>query len=194
MKKYIKYYILLALFAVSACVGISAPSQFYTINPINNTFQAQPQIRANIGIEVVKIPQYLDKPQIVTRDSNQVELNISEFHRWSEPLGDAMQTAIADNLSVYLPNSIVKPTSFRQEQFDYLVWIEVNRFDATFGQEATLSAWWSIYNGKGKVLLQGRTNLQQNIKTTYDDLAIKYSHLVAQLSAEVAQKITKLKK
>ena len=115
-----KKFILLSVLFLTSCIGTTPPSKFYTLNSITDTNSSYPSAKTFIGISEVSIPQYLDKPQIVVRDSNNVELFVSEFNRWSEPLGDIIQSTLTNDLAFYLPDATIKPTSYRQEDFDYL--------------------------------------------------------------------------
>ncbi|MBE6452867.1 MAG: membrane integrity-associated transporter subunit PqiC [Alphaproteobacteria bacterium] len=189
-----KKLILSLIIFLSACIGTSTTPKFYTLNSISASSQNFTTGKIFIGVGEVSVPQYLDKPQMVTRDTNQVELNISEFNRWSEPLGDAIQQAVTDDLAIYLPNATVKPTSYRQENFDYLVWIEINRFDGTWGKNAILSAWWSIYNRNSQIIIHQKTDISASLNKSYDDLAQQYSNLVSKMSFEIASQLAKLKK
>ena len=186
---------LLAVFGLTACLGgMTPPSKFYSLTPIQHSQEVFKSVRLNIGVEEVKVPVYLDRPQIVTRKDNQVELNVSELNRWSEPLSTAMQRIIADNLAVYLPNASVKPSGFRHEGFDYLVWIEINRFDGSWDKTVDLSVWWSVFDKNGDTVLQKKANLSSPLGSSYDDLVKEDSDLISELSLQIAQNLARLKK
>lgn len=188
-----KKLILVLVFIVCACVGITPQSTFYTLSAITSAPEVYENAKMFVGVGNVSVPVYLDRPQMVTRDKNQVELVVSELNRWSEPLGDAMQTALADDLAVYMPNATIKPTSYRQENFDYVVWVEVNRFDGTWRKTADLSVWWSVFDGNGKLRAREKTDLQKKLGKKYEDLAIKDSELVGELAGIIAERLSKLK-
>ena len=181
------------VFMISACVGTTPQSTLYTLSAITSAPVIYENAKMFVGVGNVNVPVYLDRPQMVTRDKNQVELVVSELNRWSEPLGDAMQTALADDLAVYMPNAIIKPTSYRQENFDYVVWVEVNRFDGIWRKTADLSVWWSIFDGNGKLRAREKTDLQRKLGKRYEDLAIKDSELVGELAGIIAERLSKLK-
>lgn len=192
MKKIIA---LVAVLLTTACLGgTTRPAKIYSLNSISDSSVFFKSAKLVIGVEEVKMPIYLDKPQIVTREPNQVEMNISEYNRWSEPLGAAMQRAIADDMAVYMPNALVKPTSFRREGFDYIVWVEVNRFDGSFGKTVELSAWWSVYTANGKLMFRGKSELSRPLGKTYDDLALQYGDIVSELARQISAKSAKLAK
>ena len=75
---------------MSAC-GFSKPSTFYVLDDGTVPEQSVVSTDANrilIGIEPVFMPNYLDKPQIVIRQADDVTLTASEFNRWAEQPAD----------------------------------------------------------------------------------------------------------
>lgn len=67
----------------------SKPARFYTLNPVVPASSPGPTWDtallgppSNIGIISVELPDYLDRPQIVTRNPNN-ELKLAEFDRWA---------------------------------------------------------------------------------------------------------------
>ncbi len=189
-----KFGILCLVLLTCGCFGVSPQSKFYSLNSISTVSEVYKGAGLNIGVGAVRVPAYLDKPQIVTREDNQVELNVSEFNRWSEPLSAILQQTLTDDLAVYLPDAMVKPTSFRREGFDYIVWVEINKFDGTWGKTAELSAWWSIYDANGNPVVRKRADLSRPLGKTYDDLMLQDSNLVSGLAREIAARVAKLKK
>lgn len=189
---------LLALITVvllGGCLGgFSSPSRFYSLTPQEDPAQTYKSGRLFVGIEQVKVPVYLDKPQIVTRNANQVELSISENNRWAEPLSDAMQTVLASDLGALLPDATVKPSSFRREGFDYTVWIEINKFEGTWNRQAELDAWWSILNSNGKIIARDKVSLSRPLGDSYDNLVQQQSILLEELSAQIAVRLARLPK
>ncbi len=176
---------LVFLFALSACVGTSQPARFYSLQAENLSGHTYPR-QLSIGIEEFSIPSYLDKPQIVVRGDNGVELQPSELNRWSEPLAVMMPRILADDLSLLFPSALVKPRNFGRENFSYTVTVEVNRFDGTWDKTAVLDVWWNLQDKNGTVVYRRRSNLQQPLGKGYDNLAEVQSRLVAQLAADIA--------
>lgn len=191
-----KTYVLVLLALVSACVsfGSTPPARFFSLQTT-----AEPQIvsksRASIGVEEVNIPEYLDKPQIVTVSNNMVELNISEHNRWSEPLSAMMQRTIANDMAALLPNAVVKSRNMGNERFDYAVFIEVDKFDGALNGKAQLNAWWYVLKkGGNDIVLRQKAEFSQPVGGDYDDLVRTESRLVFQLAEQIATKISNLSK
>lgn len=190
MKKFMSLVLILAL---SACVGTSIPSKFYSLQGINRV-ETIPvsQTKLTIGIEEVKIPDYLDKPQIVTFKDNSVEMGFSEVNRWSEALSTMMQRTIANDMSAYLPQAIVKARNLSRENFDYVIFVEVDKFDGAFDDKVQLKAWWYALNRDNKIVVRERAEFSLPAGDNYDELVRAESRLVAELSQQIAQKAAKL--
>lgn len=186
-----KFSALLLLWAVAACVGTTAPSRFYSLQPMGEPVAKTGKASYSVGIGDVEIPAYLDRPQIVTVKGNGPEQEVSELNRWSEPLEYALQRVIADDIGRYLPQADVKPRNNLQEKFTYLVMIEIGRFDGNPGGETVLEAWWSIYNQNRTLLKRERAVIREPAAKGYDGLVMAQSRLAADLAEQIAAAIKK---
>lgn len=126
----------------------SPPTSFYVLSPI-----AAPGPAAATGLAVglgpVELPDYLDRPQIVTRNSrNQIDL--AEFAHWGEPLQDNFIQTLAENLARLPPGQQVSLYPWRRATpLDYQIKIKVIRFDRENGGDSVLDTRWSILSGDG---------------------------------------------
>ena len=68
------------------------------------------QRASTIGVFPVAMPDYLDRPQVVTRVSEN-EIKLDEFNRWAEPLKENFYTVLVENLSTLLSNEKIIKTS-----------------------------------------------------------------------------------
>jgi uncharacterized lipoprotein YmbA len=83
--------------------GTTDPARFYTLSPLaipGTEAEAAGQGVA-IGVGPIKLPEHLDRPQIVTRTSRN-ELKLAEFDRWAGSLADDFSRVLAENLSILL--------------------------------------------------------------------------------------------
>ena len=55
-----------------------------------------------VGVEQVRLPGHLDRPQLVTW-TGQNELKVDEFLRWAEPFEDGVTRTLTENLASLLP-------------------------------------------------------------------------------------------
>src|SRR5215510_6709686 len=87
---------------VASCLGLGAcasmPSRFYILNTLPAQVPAAAAERGPvIGVGPITMPKYLDRPEIVTRAS-QNQLTFGQFDRWAEPLQDNVFRVLAENL------------------------------------------------------------------------------------------------
>ena len=81
--------VLFSLILAGCIGGQSAPTQFYMIDPVIPTsahpvpVSVSPAVR--VSLDPVEIPEYLNRPQIVTH-LDRAEYQIAEFNQWLEPL------------------------------------------------------------------------------------------------------------
>jgi uncharacterized protein len=174
----------------SACGGKSATSQFYVLSPLP---QASLSAAAGpvIGIFPVSMPDYLDRPQIVTRVSDN-EIKLDEFSRWAEPLKESFTRALVQNLSNLLNTAkVIKTTESTGYPMGLQVGVEVVQFDGTLGGDVILIAKWGLFEAEGRrLLLAKKSSFKESTGTaTYEALVAAESRAVAALSREIAEAI-----
>lgn len=175
-----------------ACVGKTSFSKFYVLSPISRPAPLNAK-ENNIIIKVspVVMPDYLDRPQIVTRiNENEVEFN--EFNRWAEPLKDNFYRVLIENLSTLLkPENIVGAVYSSGVLPTLTVNVEVVRFDGAPGKDVILIAKWQLLDGKNKKLIVAkRSYFKKHVgASTYKALVASLSEAVADLSYEIFQTV-----
>jgi uncharacterized lipoprotein YmbA len=89
-------------FLVMVLLGCAStpPTRFFVLSPVSG-FEKMGNREGErcfaIGIGPVKIPEYLNQPEIVTRIT-QNEVRLDEFVKWAEPLENNISRALAENL------------------------------------------------------------------------------------------------
>lgn len=184
-----------ALFCISllliSCSFRSPQSQFYVMNSSGLTSLSEQKM--NVMVNRVKVPDMLDKSQMVIYEKDSPEIKILEFHRWAEVLPDIIQTTVTNDLMVYLPNSYVKASYFGNDAAQYDVDIEINRIEAHQGGDVILSSWWSIRDKNGKTLKREQgTYTAQSSGDSISDLVDAQSRAVHSMSREIAESLLKL--
>ncbi len=182
-----KIYMLLPLLLITACIGVSQSAKFYNLQTVKSGEFINTKIKSSIGVAEISLAEYLDKPQIVTTKPNLIELDVSEFNRWSESLSTMIQRIMAEDLAYYLPNAVIKPQISAREEFKYTIQIELNKFDGQWNKSASLEAWWSIVNYSGDVVKQQKTTLSAPLTTGYDNLVKVQSQLLSELAEIIAK-------
>jgi uncharacterized protein len=148
----------------------------------------------SIGIGPIKMPAYLEKPQIVTRSSAS-ELQVAEFDRWAEPLKENFTRVLSQNLSTRLCTKTVVVFPWRGTiPIDYSIQIDLNRFDGALGGTVSFEAWWMVFSGVNKkLLLSKKSNFNEAIGgKDYQSLVSAQSRVVGLLASEIAETIRTL--
>lgn len=189
-------WILIGTFLVTlpGCAG-SPSSRFYLLNPLSGSAPAgKPSASdrcVSIGIGPIEIPDYIDRPQIVTHVTpNQIKL--AEFDRWAEPLNDGFPRVLAQNLSNLVCTKEISFFPWRRGMpMDCRVEMKIIRFDGNPGDKVALEAWWRIMSGDGKTVLQShQSNLTEPVGGgDYKSLVLAHSQILGALSREIAEAI-----
>jgi uncharacterized lipoprotein YmbA len=183
----------LALAAFLAGCAATQPTNFYTLAP-----EIAPDVAKRsadglvIGLGPITLPQYLDRPDIVTREgANQMRL--AEFHKWAEPLEPLLTRIMAEDLYALLDASDVIPIPQRGDvPLDRVVEVDISRFDADAAGQVALDARWRVYESDNETLLaSGRSQVTEQGAPVPDYSAIvaAMSRAVAQASEEIARAI-----
>ena len=178
--------------ALAACAGTTTtPYRYYTLTPVST---AAPPRATPLAVEVVsvRLPQYLERPQIVTRSApNRLEL--AEFHQWGGDLRKDMTRLLAKNLTLQLGVAAVSIAPYRAAAApDVRVELEVMAFERGPDGRVHLSAQWQLLDGDGGQSLGGRLSdlFSERPSSDYDATVAAMSTLYGRLSAEIAAAIT----
>ncbi|EGV18620.1 PqiC family protein [Thiocapsa marina] len=185
--------------AVSAGCATSPPSSFYTLTPMRALPDSggPPATALGVGLGPVNFPQFLDRPQIVTRDAGN-RLAIDEFHRWGGTIQDDFQRVWIENMSALLgttsvfafPNEVRYPLDFR-------VTADVLAFEGTSDGYAVLRARWIVLDhGTDQVLRVEETHYRRPLAEPKDEGALiaAMSETLGDFSRDVAVTLKQLPK
>jgi hypothetical protein len=154
--------------------AVSDPTQYYTLGPATagspeSRESASPRSNGagadtvGIGVGPVIMPGYLDRSQIVTRTgADQVELSM--FHRWAEPLEDAIARILAEEIGARVPTERIVTFPWQgavARTLQYQVVVAVLRFDGRPGGDVTLDTRWRILGRAGDELAFGRSTITE---------------------------------
>ena len=182
----------LLMVGLTGCFRNTVPDQFYMLRAAD--FAGQSVIngeRPMVGLGPVRIPAYLDRPQIVTATSGQ-EYRLSEDHRWTERLDENIARVSAQNLSALIPTDrIVMHPWPRESQPDVQVGISIQEMHVDPRGEVRMSALWSLRQGKSDVT-HHRFNCHLPASTTdYAQMVEVESQCLIRLNREMAVAIKK---
>ncbi len=186
---------LVTLISVCGCLGRSQPTRFYLLQPISGIpaekTAAVKLEGMRIGIGPVTIPEYVDRPQIVTLVGPH-ELVLADFDQWSEPLKESVPRTLGENLSALLSTQHMYLYPWTgSANIDYQIEVDVTRFDAAQDGDAALNARWTILAGNSKEILMRKHSVitQEAGGIGCAALVAAESGALEQLSREIAAAI-----
>jgi uncharacterized lipoprotein YmbA len=190
---------LLTVFFVAAC-STTPPVAYYTLNTLPEMQQEIPAAVMDdtlaIGVGPVEFPKFLDRPQIVTRKS-QNQIQVSEFHRWAGSFPGNFSRVLAKNISILLPTDRVAVYPWG-EQFSptYRIKLDVEQFDGQVGERVVLEVTWMVTDQEGTNQLMVRRSLIEEPVSdeTYEALVVAESNALATLSRTIVEEIRRLGK
>jgi len=185
--------ILLAVLApfLGACARNAPPTHFYMLRPLEGAPEPRSAIRDPvIGLGPIRIPDYLDRPQIVTALSD-YEYRLSEEHRWAERLDETLGRVLAENLALLIPTQrlVFHPGS---NHVDAQVSITLQALHVDAHGQVQSTARWSISQG-GKAARTGRSSCRTPTSTTdYPAIVAAQSECIGEMSREIAASLRAL--
>lgn len=180
----------LSLLVQTGC-GTSKPSRYFLLSALGPTESEKEDRGVSVGIGPVDFPEYLNRPQIVTRSSRN-RLYLGEFDRWAEPLEQNFTRVLAENLAVLLStDDVVEYPWKRSAGIDYQVLVTVNRFDATRSGDTVLHVRWTVRDADGHTIVPPRASriAKPVASADYEAIVKAGSRALEELSRQIATAI-----
>lgn len=163
----------------------TATPHYYTLDATAVPDGAAPA-RGVVLVGPVTVPPTVDQPQFVT-DAGGNQVHIDEFNRWADPLSDNIARVVAQNLSKLLGTPDVTTSPMPDLVPNYLVAIQVQKFQSVPGQGTMLEALWTINDVPNKVTRSGHTMASETVQDdSFSALAAAHSRALAKLSDDIA--------
>jgi uncharacterized protein len=145
--------LLLLIPLVAGCAETRPPPNLHVLSALPRDADSGPGSMAAargpvVGVEQANVPEYLDRPEIVVRTSdNTLELNQGD--RWGQRLQGDVTRVIAENLRGLLPsdNVFVLPLR-RREPVAMTVAVDITSFERDASDNAVLNAYWTVLDGQ----------------------------------------------
>ncbi len=170
------------------------PSRFYVLSAMADQ-EAESRIGdAYIGVGPIDVPVYLDRPQLVTRISEN-KIDLREYHRWAEPLNEAIIRVLTENMTRTLgTETIVGFPWYTPTILHGSVSVVIERFETDSAGIAHLRARWVLRQGAaGDIYTSGETvAYEQPAGPDTRDEVQALSALLARLAEELADAIDSL--
>ena len=184
---------MISLLLLLAACGSSPKTDFYMLNTDQGSVVQSANLGTGpaVGVWQVKLPDLLDRSEMVTRD-NQFKITMADFSWWASSLSGNMTLLTVTQLSQQLQsNRIVTSPWPSYRKIDYQLITRVERFDGELGGEVVLRGLWSLLDGDGtkelkRQVFEFKTN---SADLTYQELAAAMSRLTVQLAGQVADGI-----
>ena len=154
--------------------------RYYVLN-IPTPVRAQPVSGPRLGVVPVTLPGYLNRPQIVTRDTDNVNIRVNDFDRWGEELGTGVSRLLCESLTAHGHPAISLRTG---AHVDNRLLLEVLRFDGTPGKTVILDAIWTIQK-QGTILHTGHVIIEEDAGDDLESMVQAQSKLIFELGAAI---------
>lgn len=169
----------------------SDPSRFYTLNAeaqVDKSQRAMPQLM--LGVGPVAVADYLDRSQIVTRESD-TKLELAEFDRWAGSPAKEIQRVMGANLAALLGTEQIAHYPWRSGIHPGMtVEATIERFEYANDGNVWLVAGWQVLADNGRrVVAFRRSTLQAKSGSDYAEISKSLSGLLAELSAQIAAEV-----
>src|SRR6202041_1631680 len=177
-------------------------SRFYLLTPTADTAASTTPTATTqstsgnftIGLGPIKLPPYLDRPEIVTRMApNRLEL--SKEDRWGESVQNGFTRAMERNLAAQTGGVVIVFPWYNTVHIDMQVQVDVYRFETDSDGIAHLTAKWTLLDSTGKnILYTVQSTITQPSKPgdmTEDTAAL--SRTVGDLSGQIHNMIHQLR-
>jgi uncharacterized lipoprotein YmbA len=189
--------LVMAMVTLAGCslTSGSDPARFYVLAPLDDTeieAASGGAVRPGlIGVGPVQFPDYLNRPQMVTRvGPNQLE--ILEHDRWAEPLAKGFARTLANDLALLLgADEIVVAPWHEASAPDYAAKVDVLRFERDATGAVTLQCRWTLVStGDGERVAGGEVTITEPAETPdVSGSVAAMSRVTGNLSREIAEAV-----
>jgi uncharacterized lipoprotein YmbA len=129
---------------VLAACATSAPTRYYTLNPIPPTVTAASRTGDSVWIARVIVPKTLDRTQLVRRVSAN-RLDVSENNRWAAPLDDMVRRVLSQDLATRLPeNMVIQPDEPLSLGRLRRITVDLGTFESDLDGHIVLNVQWTV--------------------------------------------------
>ena len=183
---------LLVALSLAAC-GTSPSVTYYTLPAGTATTPgATAANEYSVSVGPVTVPDTVDRPNLVLR-SSPTQVQIAEFARWAAPLKHEIPRVIAQQLAQLLPGASTR-TNVQNAGAppDYRVLIDIQRFESSPGEGATIEATWSVRPLSGAAV-SGRSVATDNAGAGNAALVEAHGRALEKVSRDIAAAIVKLR-
>ncbi|MBL0210512.1 MAG: membrane integrity-associated transporter subunit PqiC [Holophagaceae bacterium] len=180
------------ILALAAGIGCARPNLevLHTLSPMPMEAgrQATPQTSLALEIMPVRLPEMLQRPQMV-QEAGPGALSLMESHRWGNSLDKDIQRILVENIALLTGSGMVVAYPYGERvKATHRIEVDVHRLDGKPGGTLTLQATWMVAPPQGgPALLFKRTTLQRPVQgLDAEALLAAHSQILGDLSREIA--------
>ena len=190
----------LAVAATTLMNGCASPEPHYYTLAANPT-SAETAMTGRAGrtggplwIEVtpVRVPERLNRTQLVVRDGAGGGVKVFDTSRWTSPLPDELRDALSQQLQSSLDAVDLYQHGLSATQRAFRVTTEVVNLDADVGQRAAATITWSVRRLPDGKVLSGRTKKEVPAPGQVDGVVNAYREILAATAADIAAGVQSL--
>lgn len=184
----------LAIAATALMNGCASPEpRYYTLAAGPTDAAASTTGRASrtsvpLWIEVtpVRVPERLNRSQLVVRDGSGGGVRLLDTSRWTSPLPDELRDALSQQLQSSLDAVDVYQHGLSATQQAFRVTAEVVSLDADVGKRAAATITWTVRRLPDGKVLSGRTETELPAPGQVDGVVNAYREILAATAADIA--------
>lgn len=183
--------VLAAAVALAGCSLGPQPdrSRLYTLTPLADVADGSAALTdLELGLGPIALPEYLERAALVTRVAA-TEIQLSSHARWAEPLDEAIERTLRQNLAALLaPRRIASHPWPPSQRPELAVAVDVTRFELDARGDALLGARWTVRDARTGTVLDARdTSLVEPAGGRGTEAGVEaLSRALAGLSREIA--------
>ena len=183
----------LASLLMTAC-GSSPPVRYFSLSSSVAAVGQDPEDAVAMGLGPIRMPEYLNRSQIVTRGSG-AEIIVDEFSRWAEPLSPAVHRIVSTDVDNAVDGLVVVAFPWEsavRAEVDYRLLGDVIRFDADRSGRVILEVQWGVAKvAPHESVVRPHRNRYQARAGSPDDpaaIASAMNDALAEFSRDIANK------
>lgn len=187
--------------ATSLMNGCASPeARYYTLAASRSDAAPAVTARASrsgdpLWIEVtpVRVPERLNRIQLVVRDGNSGGLKLSDTSRWTSPFPNELRDALSQQLQASLDAVDVYQRGLSATQPAFRVTTDVVALDADVGKRAAATIAWTVRRLPDGKVVSGRTQAELPAPGAVDGVVAAYREIVASTAADIAAGVQSLR-
>ncbi len=193
MNKQTKVLLALLAFALAGCSSSTPQTTRYTLAAFASppTIATQNIEKETVAIGKLLLPSYLSQSSIAL-ELEDGSIHLARYHRWAEPLREAIRSDLVRKLSIQLPELRIEPEFRQAANAKQRLDIEIDSFHGTESGDITLRGNWMLFDSSNTMLVDRPFDFTESQKTDgYSALVEVHSKLIEKLAEQIAKGVQK---